>query len=146
MLKLLNFEFKHSHTIEHSKVRISHEIISHSKFLSFFKLLLELFGAVQLKFQLVLFPDWLPSVVLFIGVGKGLVFELEVPWVVVLFEGLIFWQLLFPELSIIHWKPCSILQTFEHPSPFKLFLSSHSSSSTFIPSPHLGVQIFVVVL
>ena len=47
MLKLLNFEFKHSHTIEHNKVRIPHEIISHLKFLFSSKMLLGLIGDVQ---------------------------------------------------------------------------------------------------
>ena len=90
MLKLLNFEFKPSHIIEHNNARIPHNIINHSKFLYFFKLLFGSLGVVQLKLQLVLSPDWLSLVGLFVEVCEELVFGVCEGLVFVVCEGLVF--------------------------------------------------------
>ena len=40
-----------------------------------------------------------------------------------------------------HIQFVSIMQVLEHPSPFSISLSSHSSAETKIPSPQVGEQI-----
>ena len=150
IIKHLNLVFTQSHTIEHSAATQTHSISNP------FTSLFELVGPVQLDWQLVLFPSWEPEVELFVqfcgggglqvefigGVSVGLE-ELDVSFT---FGRFWFMQILLPELSTLHLKSFSIVQFWEHPSPLTILLSSHSSKSTLIPSPHLGVHIFVSLL
>ena len=46
-----------------------------------------------------------------------------------------------PGLGILHFQPCSILQSLVHPSPSIELLSSHSSVPLTMPSPQISVQV-----
>jgi hypothetical protein len=48
--------------------------------------------------------------------------------------------------ALVQVKPHSTVHVEEHPSPFSVSPSSHSSPTSFFPSPHAGAGVVVVVV